>query len=106
MVRIPTIPKYFATFNEHVSRLIPESAKRILDVGCGAGLFLKKLKGETALINCGRRRADPIAALAAKDHLDSITHGTMPDVANIFTDDTYDAIIYLITEHLVHPINC
>ena len=44
------IPKYFATFNEHVARLIPEAAKRILDVGCGAGLFLKKLKSERVCV--------------------------------------------------------
>ena len=98
------IPKYFATFNEHVARLIPESASRILDVGCGAGLFLKKLKGERPSLIIDGVEPDPIAALAAKDHLDSITHGTMPDIANIFTDDTYDAIILSdVLEHLVHP---
>ena len=87
-----------------VARLVPESAKRILDVGCGAGLFLKKLKEERPSLVVDGVEPDPIAALAAKEHLDSITHGSMPEVANIFTDDTYDAIILSdVLEHLVHP---
>ena len=98
------IPKYFATFNEHVARLIPETAKRILDVGCGAGLFLKKLKGERPQLIVDGVEPDPVAALAAREHLDSITQGTAEAVAGSLPDAAYDAIILSdVLEHAVHP---
>ncbi|KAJ8602295.1 hypothetical protein CTAYLR_007848 [Chrysophaeum taylorii] len=99
------LPKYFSTFSEHVALLVPENATRVLDVGCGAGLFLRKLKAERNLLSRVEGiEPNALAALAARDALDEVYEGHAQDVVPNLLDAAYDAIIFSdVLEHVVHP---
>lgn len=100
------VPKYFTTFSEHVARLIPESALRILDVGCGAGLLLRQLKDENENLIVEGIEPNRVAAVAARTYsrLDAVYEGLAEDVAWQLPDNAYDAIIFSdVLEHAVHP---
>ena len=85
-----TLPKYFATFNEHVEKLVPAHAARVLDVGCGAGLFLERLKADRGgNLTVEGVEPDAFAALAARQRLDAVFEGTAEAVAPRLEDGAY-----------------
>ena len=72
------LPRYFSTYSEHVARLLPDAATRVLDVGCGAGLFLKAVKERRPDLVVEGVEPDGFAALAAAQHLDRVYEGAAP----------------------------
>jgi SAM-dependent methyltransferase len=63
---------YYSGYNERLLRLVPPSAKRILDVGCGEGnlgVELKKLDADRVVFGIER---DPAAAAKATSRLDQV----------------------------------
>ena len=101
---LAAIPKYFTTYSPHVALLIPENAKRVLDIGCGAGLLLKDLKEKNGDIIVEGIESDTTAAIAARTHLARLYEGKAEDLLDQVPDGSYDAIILSdVLEHLVEP---
>lgn len=85
--------------------LIPEAARAILDVGCGAGLLLEDARRRrTAPVVLHGVEPDGFAALAAASRLDKVFEGTAEAVADSLPDGFYDAIVLSdVLEHAVSP---
>ena len=82
---------------------VPESAKRIIDIGCGEGGFGKLIKGRQDSEVWGLER-DPAAASAAKRMLDRVVCGDAVTNVEQLPDAYFDCIVCNdILEHLVAP---
>lgn len=92
-----------AVILEELRRLIsPASRPRILDVGCGAGLFFDRLSewGEVYGVESDAQ----IVAMAGR-HASRIRHAAVD--GNFALDETFDVILLLdVLEHLPDPIEC
>jgi len=94
---------YYGNLGDDLIKLIPEDAKRVLDIGCGHGLIGKRLK-ETRLIEVVGIEVNPAAAEEAKKNLDKVyaidIEAAKPDLNRGY----FDCIIFGdVLEHLVNP---
>lgn len=99
----PAAPGYFDHDRPELVARIPETAARVLDVGCGAGRFGAALKARRPTHVVGIER-DPRAAAAAATRLDEVVVGDAegPDVR--FAPGTFDAVVCGdVLEHLRDP---
>ncbi|MEO5339181.1 MAG: class I SAM-dependent methyltransferase [Magnetococcus sp. MYC-9] len=96
---------YYANYNGNLLNRIPASARKILDIGCGAGAlgYLAKQRNPD-VVYCGVELIEA-AARIAETHLDQTY------CANIETDplplgkEAFDCIIFGdVLEHLYHPL--
>ncbi|MFH0839789.1 MAG: class I SAM-dependent methyltransferase [Candidatus Omnitrophota bacterium] len=95
---------YYGNEREDIIALIPESAKRILDVGCGFGLMGKRIKEIRGSVEVAGLEAEPNAAEAAKKNLDTVIAGDAENVKLPFENGYFDCIVYgEILEHLKDP---
>jgi GT2 family glycosyltransferase/2-polyprenyl-3-methyl-5-hydroxy-6-metoxy-1,4-benzoquinol methylase len=94
---------YFEHDRPEVRALVPESARRILDVGCGGGLLggaLRSLRGARVT----GIELDPEAAARAKERLDEVVTGDAIGALRALPDASFDAILFAdLLEHLVEP---
>lgn len=97
--------KYLSHRSE-VLPFIPSKAGRILEVGCGRGLFGAQLKQRTPTLSLWGLELDPKAALEAKAHFDNVIIG---DISEILKSDhlqsqRFDVIVCNdVLEHTVNP---
>jgi 2-polyprenyl-3-methyl-5-hydroxy-6-metoxy-1,4-benzoquinol methylase len=94
---------YFAQKRPEMLRFVPESAKRILDAGCGEGWFGEQLKTrqQAEVWGC---ELDPIAAKTAATRLDTIVSGDLSDTVHTLPEAHFDCIVLNdVLEHLVDP---
>ena len=91
---------YYQYQRPEVLALIPECAKRILDVGCGAGVLGASLKHRQPCEVTGIEFVIEAAALA-RDKLDRVIQGDFSANAHQLMDSYYDAIVLAdVLEHL------
>lgn len=99
---MPEINSYYSHNRGDVLRLVPEEARRILDVGCGAGSLGKELKKSGAKvfgIEISRNACE-----AAGKELDKTFLCDVEEFSPPFSDKYFDCIIFAdILEHLRDP---
>lgn len=95
---------YFSAIRWNLINLIPEGNHKVLDVGCGSGATLKKLKelGKASEI-CGIDINENIAKSLSQE-LDKIVIGDIEMMEPQFNENYFDYIIFGdILEHLINP---
>lgn len=106
----PLVKKSESVFDEYylharpeVLELVPFSARRVLDVGCGAGGFGATLKNrQTVEVHGVELVAE--AAQIAKKHLDHVRNKTIEDALPDLPESYYDCIVAAdVFEHLIDP---
>jgi len=94
---------YFSQSRPEMARFVPRSAKRILDVGCGKGIFSSRLKKELDAEVWGIELVPETAHLAAQQ-LDRVLVGDVSEQIEYVPENYFDcAICNDVIEHLVDP---
>ena len=94
---------YYTQTRPEMLKYIPDSAKKILDVGCGEGTFSKQLK-ETNTREIWGIELDEKSAEIAKQKLDKVFVGDVNSLMDKLPDNYFDVIIFNdILEHLTDP---
>lgn len=93
---------YYKEDRPEMLKYVPLSSKKILDIGCGEGLFAK------ALISVDREvwgvELDSVAAKRAEQVLFRVLGGAIEDVMKDLPDQYFDLIIFNdVLEHLIDP---
>jgi len=96
---------YYGHKRTDILEHIPKDARRVLDVGCGSGVFgdaLKKERGPS--VEVAGIEIDADAARKAASKLDKVIAGDVEKIALPFPKGYFDVIIYGdILEHLMDP---
>lgn len=94
--------EYYTDKRQEMLKFIPKTAKTILDVGCGTGVFSAQLlNGEN---NVWGIELDEESAQIASKVLNKVLTGKVEDVINELPDNYFDAIIFNdVLEHLYDP---
>lgn len=95
----------YTVLRPDIVKIIPRSAKKILDVGCSTGAVGEQIKKETKSLVWGIE-ANPQMAEIAKSKLDNVIEGNVEqiDLALALKENTFDCIIFAdILEHLRDP---
>lgn len=83
---------------------IPLRARRVLDVGCGAGAFGHSLKRQAGVREVVGIEVVPEAAAKARRVLDQVIEGDLETLDPPFPDGHFDCIVCAdVLEHLVEP---
>ncbi len=94
---------YYAYERKEMLPYVPESAKRVLDVGCGAGFFgheVKRIRGAEVW----GVEIDETAAATAVENLDRVLVGDIHLLMSSIPDDYFDCVTFNdVLEHLVDP---
>ncbi|MDD2656683.1 MAG: class I SAM-dependent methyltransferase [Patescibacteria group bacterium] len=94
---------YYNQTRPEMLKYIPDSAKKILDVGCGEGTFSKQLKEKNTREIWGIE-LDEKSAEIARQKLDKVFVGDVNSLIDKLPDNYFDVIIFNdILEHLVDP---
>lgn len=99
------IKDYYSQERSDAESLIPEGAKRILDVGCGEGMLGKRLleKGAQEVFGI---EIEPQVAERAKENLSGVVCGNLEEIDIPFERAYFDCIILTdILEHLKDPLS-
>ena len=102
VAEIESRAKYYGYARPEVCALVPQHARRVLDVGCAGGALGHALKGDRPGIEV--RGIEPVAEQAARARsvLDAVHVGTADDVPAAWPRP--DCIIFAdVLEHLVDP---
>jgi 2-polyprenyl-3-methyl-5-hydroxy-6-metoxy-1,4-benzoquinol methylase len=96
--------KDFAYYNQprsYIATFVPKNIKRILDIGCGLGAFLKLVKEQTGAETWG---IELLAEIAEKAKADTILTGKVENLLNLIPDDYFNCITFNdVLEHLLEP---
>ncbi|UCB56653.1 MAG: class I SAM-dependent methyltransferase [Candidatus Omnitrophota bacterium] len=94
---------YYIQARPEMLKYIPEDSGRILDVGCGAGLFAGRLK-EKLKAEVWGVEIDKSAAALAQDRIDRVLVGDISKLQDELPKAYFDCIIFNdVLEHLVDP---
>ncbi len=94
---------YYHQHRPELLQYIPKSARRVLDVGCGAATFTKAVKqlGIDEVVGIEMNEA---AAREASEVLDRVIVGNIEEMDLPFEDGYFDCVIFAdILEHLYDP---
>jgi GT2 family glycosyltransferase/tetratricopeptide (TPR) repeat protein/2-polyprenyl-3-methyl-5-hydroxy-6-metoxy-1,4-benzoquinol methylase len=96
-------PTYFDHARPEVVSLVPASARRVLDIGCGAGRLGAAIKARQQAEVVGIEIDEP-AAECARARLDRVLVGNIELVETNFPERSFDAIVCAdVLEHLREP---
>ncbi len=94
---------YFQFARPELLALIPQSARRVLDIGCGAGRLGEALKARQPAEVVGIEVVEE-AAQAARRRLDQVFAGDIETIELPFAGGSFDAIVCGdVLEHLARP---
>ena len=94
---------YYTASRPEMMKYIPREARRILDAGCGEGLFGRQLKGAGAAEVWGIE-LDRVAAERAALHLDRVLTGDVARLLSQLPDGYFDCIVFNdVLEHMADP---
>lgn len=96
-----SVHKYGDYERREMAAFLPRGARRVLDVGCGAGAFGAHLKSLLPGLHVTGVEPNEHAASAAMDRLDHVEIGPFPGVP---TAESYDAVFFNdVLEHMWEP---
>lgn len=96
-------PQYFEFPRPEILELVPQDAKRVLDVGCGAGALGASIKHRQTSEVWGIE-ADDDAASLAEVRLDRVLFGDVESLSENIPHRFFDCIIFGdVLEHLQNP---
>ena len=96
-------PFYFGYVRPEVVALVPETARRVLDIGCGAGRLGEAIKRRQQA-NVSGIEFDARAAAAARQRLDQVWAGDVEQLDLQIPPGSFDAIVCAdVLEHLREP---
>jgi len=96
---------YHIQTRPEMMKYIPDSAKRILDVGCGQGLFGYQLKQKLSAEIWGIE-IDKEASEIARTKIDKVLTGDLADLIDSLPDKYFDCVVFNdVLEHLADPFN-
>ncbi len=101
----PSVPDsfYFGYARPEIVALVPESARRVLDIGCGAGRLGEALKARQHAEVVGIEMNEKAAAVA-RQRLDRVVEGDVEELSLDFEPGSFDAIVCGdVLEHLREP---
>jgi 2-polyprenyl-3-methyl-5-hydroxy-6-metoxy-1,4-benzoquinol methylase len=83
-------------------RFIPDSARALLDVGCGSGAFGRLLRSRRSDMELWAVEPDPASAQAAERGFDHVIRGIFPDER--LPEATFDVVLCAdVLEHMTEP---
>ncbi len=97
----------FGRARSEVTRHLPSTVERLLDVGCGAGEASAALKGQRPRLHVTGVEGDPSAAARARAKLDRVLEGDAAEIlaALASAGEKYDGFLFAdVLEHLEDPI--
>ncbi len=96
-------PFYFGYARPEVVGLVPQTAHRVLDIGCGAGMLGESIKNRQNAVVSGIE-LDAQAAAAARERLDHVWAGDIEQLDLEIPPGSFDAIVCAdLLEHLREP---
>jgi 2-polyprenyl-3-methyl-5-hydroxy-6-metoxy-1,4-benzoquinol methylase len=96
--------EYFSTANTGILPLLPRSADRILDIGCGEGATLSWVKQTLHAKWTVGVELDEKSARIAAGKIDQVWQGDIETLELPFGENSFDLILCLdVLEHLVDP---
>lgn len=96
---------YYTQARPEMLQYIPKGSGRILDVGCGAGIFAGRLK-EKLKAEVWGVEIDSKAAALAQDRIDKILIGDICKLHDELPKGYFDCIVFNdVLEHLVDPFS-
>lgn len=104
LVDLSTKPElYFLQSRPEMELFVPKTAKRILDVGCGQGMFGQRLK-ETLDAEVWGVELVPSIAEGARQRLDRVLCGDILQQFDQVPDASFDCAVFNdVLEHLIDP---
>lgn len=95
---------YFHNVRHDVISMVPDTARCILEVGCGAGKTGEYLKDRNGAFVAGMELNEKAAAEAEKV-LDEVIQGNIEEMDLPFNPKSFDCILFAdVLEHLVDPL--
>ena len=99
-------PFYFGYARPEVVQLVPKTARRVLDIGCGAGRLGEAIK-QRQEANVSGIEFDSQAAAVARQRLDQVWVGDVEQLDLQIPPGSFDAIVCAdVLEHLREPARC
>ena len=94
---------YFQNVRQEMLDYVPKSTKRVLEVGCGEGIFAAAIK-HSRNAECWGIEIESVAASKAKQTLDKVLVGDIVDLLPKLPNDYFDLIVFNdVLEHMVDP---
>lgn len=97
---------YFTNARPEIQTMVPANVKKVLDVGCGEGLFGAGLKQK---LNCTVWGIEPNsdAAARAQQHLDKVFPAFFEEALPQIKGEQFDCICFNdVLEHMIDPWQC
>ena len=96
--------EYYQTRRDELIEFMPDGIRRVLEVGCGAGLTGRALKEKKGATFVAGVEINAAAAEEAKGNVDKVVSGDVEKLELPFEKGYFDCIIYAdVLEHLVDP---
>lgn len=101
----PEISDYYECARPEILPHVPLHARRVLDVGCGAGAFAWTLKRYRPNVEITGIEIVPAAAEKARRILENVIVGNIEEIDLPFAPDCFDCIVCAdVLEHLTDPV--